>query len=104
MKLSDELVICSVVPILCECYVLMETNTNLKTVEAYMEVPALLFLDWGVKLPLETRALEDLTVFPKVLAMFYFCLPPSSDFLLFVLIGNLSCQQVHFITLTVQTS
>jgi hypothetical protein len=46
-----------------------------------MEVPALLFLDWGVKFPLETRALEDLTVFPKVLAMFYFCLPLLLDLL-----------------------
>ena len=61
-----------------------------------MEVPALLFLDWGVKLPLETRALEDLTVFPKVLDMFYFCLPLLLDFLQIVLIGNLSCELVHF--------
>ena len=95
MKLSDELIICSVVvPILYVCYVFKETN--LKTVEAYMEVPALLFLDWGVKLPLETRALEDLTVFPKVLDMFYFCLPLLLDFLQIVLIGNLSCEFVHF--------
>ena len=35
-----------------------------------MEVPALLPLrDWGVKFPVETRALEDLMVFPKVLAI-----------------------------------
>ena len=80
----------STLPILYVCNVFEETN--LKTVEAYMEVPALLFLDWGVKLPLETRALEDLTVFPKVLDMFYFCLPLLLDFLKIVLIGNLFCQ------------
>ena len=87
-------VVLYVVPILYVCNVFKETN--LKTVEAYMEVPALLFLDWGVKLPLETRALEDLTVFPKVLDMFYFCLPLLLDFLQIVLIGNLSCELVHF--------
>ena len=80
----------STLPILYVCNVFKKTN--LKTVEAYMEVPALLFLDWGVKLPLETRALEDLTVFPKVLDMFYFCLPLFLDFLKIVLIGNLFCQ------------